>query len=303
MKQSTNEVYIEGFLSEATIVTGTSKGRNWVRGEVKIQVDQKINDEIVTSIIPIRMFSMETSIDKATGQTKPNRNYGTICGIKDNFVSAASAGDPALADGIRISKGSLNENLFTPKGSDKEVSSIEVQSNFINKIPRASVVPSTRFSVDIAINSIKDEMKGGELTGAIIIKGGIVQYADVLDLIDFKVINAAAQNHIRLNYKTGDTVNLRGYLLFASKTDFVEEEAGFGEAVSIPKTTTIKDLIVTTGSIAPFDVERAFKREELNVALDARLARITESKAEAMIPKAQPAAEKPATGTKTNNGF
>ena len=72
-------------------------------------------------------------------------------------------------------------------------------------------------------------------------------------------------------------------MFFSSETSFIEEEAGFGEATLIPKTTTVRDLIVTTGSIEPFDEERALKKADLNAALDARLARIKEGKEKATV--------------------
>lgn len=284
MNQSRNEVYIEGILLEHTIVPGTtSENKNYVRGELKIQVEQMVGGENITSVIPVRMFAMEFTTDKQTGKPEKSKIYKSILAIKDTFISAATAGDPALADAVRINKGSLMENVFTPKGSDKEVSLAGINSNFLTKIPKETLKPLAHFSVDIAINSIKEEMKMGEPTGALIIRGGVVQYADRLDLIDFKVVNPSAINHIRTNYKPGDTVNLKGAIVFSSETSFIEEEAGFGEATLIPKTTTVRDLIVTTGSIEPFDEERALKKADLNAALDARLARIKEGKEKATV--------------------
>ena len=102
----------------------------------------------------------------------------------------------------------------------------------------------------------------------------IVQYGDKLDIVDFKIYNEAAKNHIQSNYSNGDTVNIQGYINFSATTEYVEEEAGFGESIAVPKTTTIRELVITSGSVEPFDEERAYARTDLNDALAERMERI-----------------------------
>jgi hypothetical protein len=292
MKQAKNEVFIEGILLESDIKVGTSNkdNRPYIRGEIRIQVEQTINGEKIESIVPVRMFAMQY-----TNSGDLNPAYESIIRVRDNFISAAAAGDPALADAVRISKGSLNENIFVPKGSDKEVSFPEIQSNFIQKINRSSIVPVTRFTVNVAVNSIKEEVKYNEPTDALILRGGVVQYNDKLDIIDFKIYNEAAKNHIQTNYNPGDTVNISGYINFSIKTEYVEEEAGFGDAIAVPKTTTVRELVITTGSVEPFDEERAYAKADLNKALAERLARINELKENSKAAAAQ-TSDKPARG-------
>jgi len=297
MKQAKNEIFIEGILLESDIQTGTSKeGKEYIRGELRILVNQKIGDETVESIIPVRMFS-----NKLTKQGKPNRAYESILKVKNEFVSAAAVGgNLEEADAVRITTGSLNESLFVPRGSDREVSFPEIQSNFINKISRNKVTPMTKFNVNVVVNSIKEEVKHEEVTGALILKGAIVQYNDKLDLIDFKIYNEAAKNHIQTNYSKGDTVNIQGYINFTSKTEYIEEEQGFGEPILTPKTTTIRELVITTGSVEPFSEERAYAREDLNKALSERAARIVKLKEDSQA-ATTPAA--PQRGNVDDTGF
>ena len=275
MNQAKNEIFIEGILLESDIQTGTSKeDKEYIRGELRVLVNQKIGDKTVESIIPVRMFS-----NKLTKQGKSNKAYESILKVKDEFVSAAAVGgNLEEADAIRITTGSLNESLFVPRGSDREASFPEIQSNFINKINRNKMTPMTKFNVNVVVNSIKEEVKHEEVTGALVLKGAIVQYNDKLDLVDFKIYNEAAKNHIQTNYNKGDTVNIQGYINFTSKTEYIEEEQGFGEPILTPKTTTIRELVVTTGSVEPFSEERAYAREDLNKALSDRAARIVKLK-------------------------
>lgn len=274
MKQAKNEVFIEGILAESNIKTGVSASTNkpYIRGEVKILVNQKVDQEVVESLIPVRMFAMKFKNDG-----KPNPAYEAIERVQDSFISIAAAGNIADADAVRITRGTINENIFVPKGSDKEVSFPEIQANFISRINRATLNPLTRFSVNVAISSIKEEVKHDEPTGALVLRGCVAQYGDRLDLIDFKVYKDNAKSHIESHWSKGDTVNIQGFINFSSKTEYTEEEeSGFGEPILTPKTTTVRELVITSGSPEPFDEERAYTKAELNKALDERLARISE---------------------------
>ena len=87
MNQAKNEVFIEGILLESDIQTGTSKeNKEFIRGELRILVNQKIGDKVIESIIPVRMFS-----NKLTKEGKSNKAYESILKVKNEFVSTASA--------------------------------------------------------------------------------------------------------------------------------------------------------------------------------------------------------------------
>jgi len=272
MKQAKNEVFIEGILAEVDIKTDSSKKDNkpYIRGEIKILVNQIIDGEARESVIPVRMFSMK---NKKDGSANPA--YDAILKVQNTFKSAAGEGGLENADAVRVTRGSINENIFVPRGSDKEVSFPEIQANFISKCNRNSLKPLTRFSINVAINAIKEDIdKEGVPTGALVIKAGIPQYADKLDLIEFKVYKDNAKEHIERHWQKGSTVNVEGYINFSAKTEFVEEESGFGDPISIPKTTTVRELVIVSGSPEPFDEERSYSKEELNAAMDERVARI-----------------------------
>ena len=280
MTQAKNEIFIEGILLETNITKDKNKdNKNYVRGEIKVQVDQEISGQMVTSIIPIRMFAMEK-----TSKGETNKAYENILKLTTDFVSAATAGSIDGADGIRVSvgkknsMGSIGENLYCPSGSDKVISTIELTCNFFDKVARNALKPLATFSVNVVVKSIKEEVKGDEVTGALILTGAIVQYGDRLDMVNFHVKSEAAKNHISTRYNPGQTVNIQGFINYTSNTTFVEEEAGFGDPVFTPRTTYTRELVITSGSIEPFDKERAYNKEELNKAIDERLGRIEEKK-------------------------
>ena len=62
--ESKNEVTICGLLNELDITPGTTTdGREYIRGRARIQVDQEINGEMVTSEVPVSMFAMKLKKD------------------------------------------------------------------------------------------------------------------------------------------------------------------------------------------------------------------------------------------------
>lgn len=276
MEQARNEVFIEGILLESTIETGTqpTTQKEYVRGELKILVNQKIDNVIHESIIPVRLFSM-----KITNAGNVSKVYQSILDFGQKAKSAASHNGIANADAIRIKQGRLAENIMIPRGSQKEVSFPEIQTSFIDIIDKTKVAPLTKFTITAAINAIREEVKNGDPTGSLVVKVAVPQYGDKLDLFDLIVHKPAAINFIQTNWAKGQTVNIQGYVNFTTKIEEIEEEGGFGDPIIVPHSTTVRELVITSGSAEPFDEERAYKKEDLNNALNARLARIEAQKA------------------------
>ena len=112
MKQAKNEVFIEGILLESDIKTDVSKNGNkpFIRGEVRIQVDQKVDNQIVTSTIPVRMFAMK-------GIQKKARKMSLMIPLL-RFVINSHLPRPQVVlmaqTPFVFTKGSLGENIFVP---------------------------------------------------------------------------------------------------------------------------------------------------------------------------------------------
>lgn len=270
---SMNEVVIEGILSETNLTTGTDKnGKDYIRGEIKIKVSQKVDGVEIDNEIPVRIY--QTKLTKAG---KVNPAYESAMKIKDEYVSIASCGREDKADWVSITtSGNITENAFYGRDG-KLVSLPSLRASFVNKIKPNSVTPSSTFKVVFVVGEIKDEIKNDEPTGRIIIKGVIPQYGGRVDTIDFIVSNKIALERIQENWHKKDTVLAGGYINFTQKVSVTKDDSGFGEPLTEKHTTSVKELIISSGHESPLsEDEGAYSQEDIAEALVERKTRLAD---------------------------
>ena len=271
MKESVNQVNIEGLINEIRINDIEKNGKKYISGEVVVKVNDK---EGLESYIPVSFISADK---KANGE--PNKIYQNLQALK-SFNSIASAGIEK-ADMIQIRGAKLSENIFMPKGSDKVVLSTRITSNFFTRIQKQNFSPEATFNTIIYIVKMEPEMKNyeGDMqeTGRLLITGALVGYKDKIDLVTFIVENEKNIEFINSHYQVGDTVRIGGKLNFSEETVTVSKEVGFGEAEERTYTKRKRELIVLRGSAGPLEDEQAYQEEDIKKALLERKARIEEA--------------------------
>lgn len=273
MKESVNQVNIEGLINEIRINDIEKNGKKYISGEVIVKVNDK---EGLESYIPVSFISADK---KANGE--PNKIYQNLQALK-SFNSIASAGIEK-ADMIQIRGAKLSENIFMPKGSDKVVLSTRITSNFFTRIQKQNFSPEATFNTIIYIVKMEPEMKNyeGDMqeTGRLLITGALVGYKDKIDLVTFIVENEKNIEFINSHYQVGDTVRVGGKLNFSEETVTVSKEVGFGEAEERTYTKRKRELIILRGSAGPLEDEQAYQEEDIKKALLERKARIEETQA------------------------
>ena len=271
MKESVNQVNIEGLINEIRINDIEKNGKKYISGEVVVKVNDK---EGLESYIPVSFISADK---KANGE--PNKIYQNLQALK-SFNSIASAGIEK-ADMIQIRGAKLSENIFMPKGSDKVVLSTRITSNFFTRIQKQNFSPEATFNSIIYIVKMEPEMKNyeGDMqeTGRLLITGALVGYKDKIDLVTFIVENEKNIEFINSHYQVGDTVRIGGKLNFSEETVTVSKEVGFGEAEERTYTKRKRELIVLRGSAGPLEDEQAYQEEDIKKALLERKARLEEA--------------------------
>ena len=278
MIQSENRVFIEGILSEVDLEETTFTGRDGVskeaiRGRIKVRVDQELNGSITQMEVPIDVFST-----RYTRNGTENPSYHSLREVKNSFTSIAACGDPDQADCVRISNASLQENVFYGR-NDQVVSTTRISGSFVNRINRAEMKPAATFNTTFVVGNKSDEIDAaGTPTGRLNVNGVVIQYGDRADLVKFVVENENAKNHIEQYWNDGDTVRVQGKLNFSVKTEYTIEEVGFGEPIKTAHTTSVHDLIITSGSAAGLKGEAAYDITDIQSALAARKIRIEETK-------------------------
>lgn len=266
MKQSINNVTIEGIVSEVNIRDIDKGDKKYIAGDVIVKVPMKDGS---FNMIPVGFISADKKKDGT-----PNQNYARLQNLK-NFNSIAALGKEEGATKVQIRGANLQENLFLPQGAQEVVSTIKINSNFFTKITNeANYNPEASFSVTTCILKMEDEIRNEEETGRLIVTGALIGYADKAEIVRFVVEEKANIDFITSHWKVGDTVRIGGDLRFIEEIVEQEQEVGFGEAETRRFTRRKKEFVIKRGSAEGLDEEEAFNYEEVKKSLKDRVDRM-----------------------------
>lgn len=266
MKQSVNNVTIEGIVSEVNIRDIDKGDKKYIAGDVIVKVPMKDGS---FNMIPVGFISADKKKDGT-----PNQNYARLQNLK-NFNSIAALGKEEGATKVQIRGANLQENLFLPQGAQEVVSTIKINSNFFTKITNeANYNPEASFNVTTCILKMEDEVRNEEETGRLIVTGALIGYADKAEIVKFVVEEKANIDFITSHWKVGDTVRIGGDLRFTEEIVEQEQEVGFGEAETRRFTRRRKEFIIKRGSAEGLDEEEAFNYEEVKKSLKDRVDRM-----------------------------
>lgn len=288
--KSYNNFVITGTLSTIDIKEGRSKsteahpqGRDYVRVNAMVRLDQEINGVLTPCEIPIELYANK---DCSKGGVNPIYNNGQ--GFKD-FISLSAAGDkPERATRISIGAdgkngGSISENVYIPAGTDKEMSITKFRMLGAKKATSKDVDCATFNLNNVVIGSVKEEVnRDGENTGRLKVKVILVGYQGRVDVVEFiaESENSQAYDFISENWNKGDTVNMTGRIKYSVKDEVKKTEQAFGEPVVERHTVNVKELIITGGSM-PNDEAQSYDMGDIQQALAERQARIEQAKQKA----------------------
>lgn len=244
----------------------------YLTGSIKVRVSQEINGIVEDMEVPVYCFA-----SKYTSAGKENPAYKSVNDMVNNFVSIA-VGGINQATRIRITSGQIRENAFYAQNGQL-VSVPRIESSFFNKINAEECNPQAKFQGTICIANIREEVdREGDITGRLVVQGVVPQWGGKVDVVNYIVSSKDAIDHIGTYWNKGDTVKIVGKLNFSSKTEYVEEAMGFGEPVRTPKTTSIHELVITSGSAGGLEGDLAYDTAEIATALEARKVRLEEAK-------------------------
>lgn len=266
LREAENNVIIEGMLIEVDIQEREGKEPNnpYLFGKYVVRVEQEIDGIAVVNEVPIQCFS--TKLTKA-GKTNPS--YTNINKLRNEFRSLAATGDPATASYISVTRGRLEENSFWGRDGNL-VNGTRISANFMNQISKIDCKNKAEFSLEMVIGAINEEYRDDEATGNLLIKGIVPKYGGRVDVMDFIVKKPSAVDHIQSNWNRGDTVRVMGKINYTYRVERTEIEMGFGDPEIKERTISVKELVITSGSPAGYDEDRAYDAAEIKTALTNR---------------------------------
>ena len=267
LRQAENRVRIEGILSEINLKYGSyvKNGAtvDTVGGDIKVLVNQQINGEDVSRIIPVYMFA-----SKLTNAGKPNPAYASIESVMKEYVSIASGAGEAGADRVRITSGSIRMNEYWNQ-QGQLVSFPRVNASFVGKAT-GEFRPEASWSMEFAVASMDfvTDADGVEVEPKKLrIKVLVPQYGGKIDTMELYATNPRVIDAITSYWENQKTYTAKGRLNFTTTTQKIIEEMDFGEPEERIRTTTVSELVVTKGTQAPLEDEMAFAPAELAAAL------------------------------------
>ena len=265
--QSRNEVNIVGKLLSTTFREGTiqSTGKPYESCNYIVRVTQEIEGKEEIHEIPLSVFAT-----KYTNSGKINPAFKTVQDMKQMCTIQNDGEDKATI--VRINKATISENIFIPQ-SGQLIDSWQLRSSFVNE---GGMGEFARFTVEIFILDMHDEVTAeGETTGRLVIRGGIVQYGEKLDVVDFIVEGANAVEYISHNWEPNMTVVAAGRIRFTPQETVSATTDSWGEEVMEsggPKMA--RELIITGGPSELPDEDFMYDPVEIKKGFNVRKANI-----------------------------
>jgi len=288
---SENKLNIVGKLLDVNAADGKLEdGRHYERATFTVRVNQTYNNKQEISEIPVSIFATQYTRDN-----RPNPAYENLQRLKS--MKTVQGYGEAEADVVRLSGASISENNFVAK-SGNLINGWQIRSSFINNGNKAQDIAS--FNIDIFIMDMHPETDNdGEETGRLIVKGAIVQYNNVVDVLEFVVEGADRVEYIERNWNINDTVNIGGRIRVTSQeTTRPASTSSWGE--ELPETTTrmVRELVITRGSDEPFEEDFAYDPAEIKKGFNVRKAKIEQMQMDAKNRSTQKAAPAQTTPSK-----
>ena len=275
LKALKNEVNVIGRVKEVNLELGTTRdGKENIKGNVVVLVEESVNGETRSHDIRVRVYS-----NKFKRDGNINGLYTGYETVMNEYKSIADVGDKKEADLVHV-QGSLELNEYISQDGTKR-SSNQVSGKFFNRITTDDVKkrrgPKAVATVEAVVEGIKDELdQDGLPSGNKKLSAFNVDFFGELrenskPVIPFEAIVpenlADAFDDL---YDTGDTgkfsLKINNYAEEATEED-VQEVSGFGstEGLSEVKRNFVNNMEVIGGTEA-YQEPRAYNDEQIEEA-------------------------------------
>ena len=275
LKALKNTVDVIGRVKEVNLELGTTRdGKENIKGNVVVLVEESVNGETRSHDIRVRVYS-----NKFKRDGNINGLYTGYETVMNEYKSIADVGDKKEADLVHV-HGSLELNEYISQDGTKR-SSNQVSGKFFNRITTDDVKkrrgPKAVATVEAVVEGIKDELdQDGLPSGNKKLSAFNVDFFGELrenskPVIPFEAIVpenlADAFDDL---YDTGDTgkfsLKINNYAEEATEED-VQEVSGFGstEGLSEVKRNFVNNMEVIGGTEA-YQEPRAYNDEQIEEA-------------------------------------
>ena len=279
LKALKNEVNVIGRVKEVNLEEGTTRdGKENIKGNVIVLVEENVNGEVRSHDIRVRVYS-----NKFKRDGNINGLYTGYETVMNEYKSIADTGNKHEADLVHV-QGSLELNEFIGQDGSKH-SNNQVNAKFFNRITTDDVKkrkgPKATVTLEAVVESIKDSLDSEGLpSGDKELSGFNVDFFGSLrdnsrPIVPFKaVVPESLADAFDGLYDVGDTgkftLKINNYAEEASAEE-VEEVSGFGntEELKDVKRNFVNNLEVIGGTEA-YNNGREYDEEQIKEAKEWR---------------------------------
>ena len=279
LKALKNEVNVIGRVKEVNLEEGTTReGKENIKGNVIVLVEENVNGEVRSHDIRVRVYS-----NKFKRDGNINGLFSGYETVMNEYKSIADTGNKHEADLVHV-QGSLELNEFIGQDGSKH-SNNQVNAKFFNRITTDDVKkrkgPKATVTLEAVVESIKDSLDSEGLpSGDKELSGFNVDFFGSLrdnsrPIVPFKaVVPESLADAFDGLYDVGDTgkftLKINNYAEEAS-ADEVEEVSGFGntEELKDVKRSFVNNLEVIGGTEA-YNNGREYDEEQISEAKEWR---------------------------------
>lgn len=273
LKALKNEVNVIGRVKEVNLEEGTTRdGKENIKGNVIVLVEENVNGEVRSHDIRVRVYS-----NKFKRDGNINGLFSGYETVMNEYKSIADTGNKHEADLVHV-QGSLELNEYISQDGTKR-SSNQVNAKFFNRITTEDVKkrkgPKAVATIAGVVESIKDDLDSDGLpSGKKILKGFNVDFFGELrenskPIIPFEaVVEENLADAFDGLYDVGDTgkfsMKIENYAKDASEEDVEEQVSGFGstEELQDVKKEFVNQLNVIGGT-EPFNNGQEYDEEQI----------------------------------------
>ena len=280
LKALKNEVNVIGRVKEVNLEEGTTRdGKENIKGNVIVLVEENVNGEVRSHDIRVRVYS-----NKFKRDGNVNGLFSGYETVMNEYKSIADTGNKHEADLVHV-QGTLELNEFIGQDGSKH-SNNQVSAKFFNRITTDDVKkrkgPKATATLEAVVEGIKDSLDSEGLpTGAKELSGFNVDFFGSLrdnsrPIVPFKaVVPEALADAFDGLYDVGDTgkftLKINNYAEEASAEEVEEEVSGFGntEELKDVKRNFVNNLEVIGGTEA-YNNGREYDEEQIKEAKEWR---------------------------------
>lgn len=280
IKQTLNNVVIEGQLSEVNLEYDVFNGNDVIKGSFSVRVPIEVNGKATELDVPVRVFH-----SKITKAGKSNPAFNSINTIMTDLQSIAAVGEEE-ASFIRVTGADVRMQEYYPQGSNDLVSYPSISGSFVNPVNKNDALPKANWEMELYIHSMNEIVDGnGEGEEYLEIQGIGINYDGSAQIVPIKVYNKKIASQLQSTFSVGQTVPFSGILNFTSRQERIVEEALIGEPVVTSRTISVSEIILT-GARAP--LVDAYTSDQINDAVMKRKAKLEAQKQRKAAPKVAP---------------